>query len=235
MAKLNKEKFTYLGGHEEDRTTYQSDINIHIHYDTKEEYFYFEYGDILKHFSKEEITFASSRAYFSGCDTKQKAISAMKFFIEGVSDEKRFLKISLGMNNGVWKVNNPDHNNNSMWNSDKFIPNPELPSYLIDILERGMVYNCTGLTIKIERLIRFKADNFETYTICNENWEYNASMQHFPNSNELIEWTQEREDFFVDIENKLNGLSRNVLDFFKEGSIDKLLLKIDNGKFTLGE
>ncbi len=45
MAKLGKEKFTVNGIHTKDRTTYLSDVELYLHYDTTHHYFYFEYSE----------------------------------------------------------------------------------------------------------------------------------------------------------------------------------------------
>lgn len=227
MAKLNKQKFNLAGYYNEDRTTYRGDIELNLYYETEHEYFYFDKIEMEKYLRPEDVPHVN--AYFGQCDTKSKAIDAMQAIIVKGGKETKYLRILLRMPSSLYQVPNP--NNTSEYEYKRYMTDPKFPKYLAEMLD-GISFNeiqTSGLSLGYERVIKLEVNNLSHYVACDENWKYNSKSLHGRGGN-LIEWTEEREKFLIDTQDKLNKLCQVVLDYFNAGEdISSLFKRMESG------
>ena len=224
MAKLHKQKFDILGVHNEAQTTVSGDVELYLHYDTKNDFFYFDNKEIDKVFN------IKSWFDFKGCKTKKQATSIIELFISDSLVETRVLVLKIGVPKGLWNVKDPNYKESSdgiRYNSDT-IPNPELPKYLVEMLKAKSLHDVSsGITLDFERVMKLEFNGMTQYSQCNKDWEYDKSHLHRNGQNQ-IEWTQEMEDFLINAQEKINSLSKMVLDFFNAGDdVSSLMEKVD--------
>ena len=234
MAKLNKIKFKHTGKHISERTTYSGDISMHLYFDTDKEYFYFDRDELKKYFTDDNIP---KEHLFNKCYTKQDAVKLMEAYIFGEIKETKMLQIKLGVPDYLWKIPNPEYgkNRNGLINSyDEKIPDGSLPKYLVDILDNGGLYGKSGLTIVFQRVIKLEFNGIPSYVECKEDWKYKHGHLH-SNGNNLVEWSQGREDFLVSTQVKINELAKMVMDFLNAGdNIEDFYLKMESSHNLLG-
>ncbi len=233
MAKLNKQKFNNVGFHREERTTSSSNIELYLYYNTEDEYFYFDIIELLKYFKKEDLP--NTKSYFGKCDSKEKAINAMKALIVKGGKETKYLRIMIGMPDMHWKIANPEKNERGSYSYEKYISDPNIPPYLADMLKRGKTHSDTssGLTIDFTKVIKIEQNNSIHFVECNKEWGYRESSLS-GNGDNLIEWTQEREDFIINAQNKLNNLCMSVLNYFNAGDdVNKLFERMESNNNLL--
>lgn len=227
MAKLNKQKFNLVGYYNEERTTASGDIELTLYYNAEKEYFYFEDIELKKYLREEDIPMTS--AYFRECDTKSKAIDAMTALIVKGGVETRYLKIELKMPSDLFKIPNPETIKSLGY--DNHIIDPKFPKYLADMLDN--IHSASGLSIGFERVIKLQVKDIKHYVYCDKDWKYNSKSLHGRGGN-LIEWTEEREKFLIDIQEKLTKLCHIVLNYFNAGEdISELFKRMESGNSFL--
>lgn len=231
MAKLNKQKFNLAGYYNEDRTTSRGAIELNLYYETEHEYFYFDDLEIKKYLKQEDVP--NVNGYFSQCDTKAKAIDAMKALILKGGTETKYLRIILKMPSELFQVPNP--NNQNEYGYNKLMTDPKFPKYLSEMLDTisFQEVQTSGLSLGYERIIKLEVNNLSHYVACDEDWKYDSKFLHGRGGN-LIEWSEEKERFLTDTQDKLNKLCHVVLDYFNAGDdISELFKRMESGNVFL--
>lgn len=234
MAKLGKQKFSLIDGHEAARTTFSGTIEMYLHYDTDGDFFYFPSEEMKKYFP--EGSFDSYyKSTFGDCNTKQKAIDVIEMLLAKEVKETRKLRIEIGMNSDLYNVRNPKHKESvagadiKTWSFEQpTIIDPTLPKYLQDMLSRGSVYDSRGLTLKFYRIMEVEVNGIKKYAGCDENWKYKKKSLS-SHSDNLIDWTPASEAFLIDTQSRIDELCKIILKFFNAGDkVENLILKMES-------
>lgn len=230
MAKLNKQKFKIDGSYVEGRTTFSADIELHLYYDTGKEFFYFDRKELLEYFDEETVPIYPE-ALFNDCDTKRKAIDVLMVLVKKNLKETRMLRMELGMPSRLYEVRNPKLDEATReelsWGMiSKTILDPNMPKFLNDILDGGRMYSQSGVSLGFERIMKVEFNGVTRYAKCDENWEYKRSSLGGHGGN-LIEWSQERENFIIGVQKKLDSLGKMIVDYLNVPDIEEFYLKME--------
>jgi hypothetical protein len=236
MAKLNKQKFELDGSYVEGRTTFSGDIELHLHYNTSKEFFYFDRDELLKYFDKSSIPDYVENL-FNDCDTKRKAVDVLMVLVKKNLKEKRMISMELGMPSKLYSVRNPEYDAQSeddkSWGLvSKTIIDPTIPDFLNKILDAGKMYSAYGVSLSFQRVMEVEFNGVKRYASCDENWNYKRSNLHSGGHN-LIEWSQEREDFLLGVQQKLDDLGKMILDYLNVPDIEEFYLKMETDSSKL--
>lgn len=233
MAKLNKIKFKHTGKHVVNRTTYDEAFSLYLYFNTEQEYFYFDRDELKEYFTEDNMP---SQSLFNECYRKQDAVKLMEAYIFSELKETKMLQIELGIPTDLWHNPNPEYKKerHSYMSGDKTIPDDSLPKYLLDILGGGSLYGSIGLTINFKRVMKVEFNGVPAYCECKEDWDYKNGHLH-SNGDNLIEWSQGREDFLVNTQVKIHELSKMVMDYLNVGdNIEDFYLKMESNQNLLG-
>lgn len=235
MAKLGKQKFKFDGSYMRGRTTSRGQIELYLYYDNENDHFYFSRDELKKYLDDDQLPHNPNHSIFKDCKTKQMAIDRLMTLFVKEKNEKRMIRLDLAIPSKFWTIVNPkwvSADESSKQLIQRRIPNPELPNFLIDILKKDNIYKGSGITIKYERIMDIEFNGSHTYAACDENWEYTSrSLSHYGEN--LIEWSQGREDFIIGIMSKLDTLSEMIVDYLNEPNIEQFYLKMENNGIKL--
>jgi len=226
MPKIGKEKFSVNGLHHKGRTTFKKDIEMYLHYNTENHYFYFDRDELKNYFKEPFIDFRK-------CDTRAKAIGMIVALLDELTVKTRMLRIELRMPNHLYSVPNPKHNPEDIYTSqDRLIKDEKLPKYLHQMLDD--IHGArSGLCIGFSRIMKLENGAGVAYADCNDKWECRLDRANGYERN-LIEWTEEREKFLLSIQEQMDVMSKKVLDYFTADNIDALYSRMENTKKLIG-
>ncbi len=222
MAKICKVKFDSFGQNKEDGNYPE----LQLYYSGTSFYFYFDNDEILKHFPKADF----SRSDFSICDTRQKAINLMRVIAEDQLAPKRIigLSISLGQRamNKYWKERPKGIEDKPLMWATKIESDGDW----------GRSYRTQHqLGLSLNRFLIYEISDRredDVMVSVNDKWHTPSSKQYSTRPNEdrslLIDWTEEREKYLVDVCSKLDNLATSLLLFLAKGIA---LNENDFGKF----
>ena len=200
MPKISKEKFTKIGGHK-GRTTFSGDIELILYYDVQYSRFHFDYEEIKKYFPDLDRAALS----FQGCDTRQKAITLFKNFINESLVGTRMLGIKLHFDDQII----------SRFKNSKAI------SGTIACSSIGYGSNASGFAVSFERIMRYGTNGDYSYCECSKNWHPNLTNYYSLGDN-LIEWDEGTEMFLINMQKQLDAMCEKIISFFTTGTIDEL-------------
>lgn len=205
MAKLGKQKFNLLGSYIPERTINKGDIEMHLYYNTENDYFYFEDSDLKKYINEDIL---HPDIFFKECNTKDKAVNKVQTLFKVEAIETKMLKVMLGIPSRLYKEQ------------------LNLPPYLVQMLYAGSLYNKGIISLDYEKVMRLEINGSTYYVKCNSDWKYDRRCIN-EDSKGLIEWTESVEKFLVDTQNKIDELCLTVLESFNAGeTVEQLLEKI---------
>ena len=235
MPKICKEKFNSTGFYVKERTTFSGDIELDLYYDPAKSRFYFEQRDLQKYFPKLE-----HMNIFSDCDTREKAVRIIKALINDNLKIVRCMEVMLHLPESIYMIDNPAYAIKLSTHSFSHVPdkiiNPIFPDYLKDMLSKGRLYNIdAGIGITYKKMMRFENSEKTFYTSCDDNWNYDNDYITTITEGAIIDWTEEREEFLINMRNEIDVMCKKVLNFFNEDTIDKFMLKMENNKNLLKE
>jgi len=235
MAKLGKQKFSVTGEHDSVRTTFSGTIEMYLYYDTEGDFFYFDRAEMEKYLPKDSVG-SYHKTVFGECNTKQKAIDIIETLFATEVKETKKLRIEIGVNSDLYKVQNPKHKKEAgksddirTWSfEEERIIDPTLPQYLREMLERGGSVYGHGLTLKFDRIMEIEVKGIKKYVECDKNWHYKRS--HFSGHDaNLIDWTPSAEAFLIDTQGRIDELGKIILKFFNAGEkAESLILKMES-------
>lgn len=240
MAKIRKEKFNVAGGHKKGRTTQSGQIELMLYYNTDQHYFYFDREEMIPFFNIKEGE--RLMVNFGHCDTREKAIKTFQLLLDENSTKTRMLRIKLRMPDRLFKVYNPNHEESlkgtmQNWRTpeDEHIISEDFPDYLKEMF--SSLYgdgNTSGLAIDFERIMKIESNGIMLYAVCNKKWKYSPYDYNYYDTN-LIEWTEEREQFLISVQEQMDAMCRKVLGFFNAKNINDFYKRMEaSGTKLLG-
>jgi len=224
MAKIKKEKFEFTGGIVDGRTTFAGDIELYSHYNANEDFFYFEEEEMAKYFDKEEIP--CSRIFFKACHTKREAVKLLEMLIGKKGKKTKMLRLEVRMPDDFYKIPNPKYTEKDEFISEsRYISNPDVPEFLSGILND--IYNGRGISINYKRVIKYEFGDVVRYVDSNKDWKFKMSNLNSYDTG-LIEWSPEREQFLIGMQEQLDAICQRVLDFFSTNTKEELMLRMED-------
>lgn len=213
MAKLGKVKIMVMGQVREN-TTYPGQIELYAYYDVDKDFFYFEPIEIQKHFPDCKL----GKHNFSQCGSKENAIAVIKTYMGEATQEKRFLRISLEIEAVLGKEK-----------EDLSQQLQDMCTYggagfrNVEVGKRG-IWNETkrNIGIGIERVKQVTIGKEQVYVSCNENWEVRKDDTGHSGRHNLVEWTQEIEDFIVNMQKTMDTMCKQIVEFFNVENEEQL-------------
>lgn len=218
MAKLNKIKFNLIGT-EFRRTTYKKDVELYLYYNTENEFFYFDSNEIKKYYPT-----YNNNISFSKCESKRMAIEMMKLYINGYNDKKRMLRIEIDI------VGEIDINKKDLCEQLQ-----EMTGHSEDFKSHYDNENKRAISLKFKRVLKIKSDgqSESAYIDCDENWNEGDSYYHYDRN--LIEWSEEIESFLIKMQQQMDMLSKNLINFFNVKDVEELKQRISNSPLIIGK
>lgn len=225
MAKLKKEKFKVNGEWYADRTTSKADIELMLHYDSENDYFYFDLIEIREIFGKDILC-----PSFNGCKTKMDAIKVFQFAISDNTIKTKCLRVKLNIPERFYKVKN--EGDDKMFNN--YVIADNIAKYLDGMISNGYKEKHT-IGISYIKTMRVELDGVKYYTECDDNWEIKKGTHYNQNSDGVIEWSPILESFLDDIGNRIDVICSKVIDYFNCPDINQLKAKIESDSKLLLE
>lgn len=209
MAKLNKIKFNLIGT-EFRRTTFKRDIELYLYYNTENEFFYFDSNEIKKYYPT-----YNNNISFSKCESKRMAIEMIKLYINGYKEKKRMLRVEIDI------VGEIDINKKDLCKQLQ-----EMTGSSEDFKSRYDNENKREISLKFKRVLEIKSDgqSDSAYIDCDENWNEGDSYYHYGRN--LIEWSEEIESFLIKMQQQMDMLSKNLINFFNVQDVEELKQRI---------
>jgi len=233
MAKLVKEKFDITGNYKAERTTFRGQVEAYLYYETSKDYFYFEIKELEKYFEAINIPKIQS-VNFSHCKTREKAIEVVKILFNELSTRTRMIRIDLGMPQHVYMINNPEYDENKdVRFKERYIEDKELPSYLSAMLSRGSMRGENGISLSFTRVIKIESNGHTLFCDCDKNWKESSHLSGYGFN--LIEWSQEKEDFLLSMQKQMDEMCKRVLDFFNAKSLEEFCARMTGTANVLKE
>jgi len=177
---------------------------------------------MAKYFEKKEIP--RGPTFFGKCRTRKDAIKLIEMLIARNGKETKMLRINLHMPSDFYKIKNPKYNKDN-WTEDQFITNLETPEFLDEMLEN--IYGGRGISIEYKKIMKYEFGDITRYAVCNANWEFEIDKL-YNNSKALIEWSPEREQFLVSMQEQLDEICKRVLNFFSVNTKEELLTRMED-------
>jgi hypothetical protein len=240
MPKLTLHKF-HITGKKSKRTTSSGLIEMHVHYDTKTETFYFDGVDMHK-YGLADKNYGGIMDCFKHCRSQRQAVEVVETLLQEDLQETRMLRIEIGVPYRIKNVPNPDYEEgSSSFHNEKTILNPAFPEHLKGMLNRATIYDqdgkTSGIQISFVRIMKIKAGDMPPmYAGCNKQWKYKKNDYSSYDAN-LILWTPEIEAFLINVQKQMDAMCENVIRFFSTDSVEQLTEKITlvqhNNQFRL--
>lgn len=235
MAKIRKEKFNVAGAHKKGRTTSHGQIELMLYYNTEHYHFYFDAEEMKTLFSLKDGE--RMLCDFRHCDTREKAIKTFQLLLDEQSTKTRMLRIKMRMPDYLFNVNNPKYMDSLKSTMENFIieqpkiKDTKLPDYLQDMLS-NLYSNEFGLAMEFERIMKIESNGLALYAQCNSKWKYSPYSFNYQDTN-LIEWTEEREQFLIGVQEQMDMMCKKVLNFFNAKDINEFYKRIESGATKL--
>jgi len=225
MAKLGKTKIM-LSGDVISHTTSPGDIEVYMYYSVDKDHFYFEKEELSKYIPNCEI----GEYEFRGCKTKEQAIAIVKAYVGDVSEKKRYLRINLSIEAVMDKSKeelSKQLQEMCTWSGANYRNITSAENKKI----RGESKRNIG--VSIERVLKVSVGEEFVYLSCGADWELRAGKYAGTHSHNLIEWTQEIEDFIINMQSTMDKMCKQIVDFFNVESKEELQLNVTSVKQNL--
>lgn len=235
MAKIRKEKFNVAGAHKKGRTTSHGQIELMLYYNTEGYNFYFDDKEMRPYFNIGDGE--RLMVDFRNCDTREKAIKTFQLLLDEQSTKTRMLRIKLRMPEYLFEVNNPRYKDSLKTTMQNFrleqqkIVNTDLPDYLRVMLS-GLYSNEFGLAVEFIRVMKIESNGHIMYSDCTSKWKYSPYSMNYQDEN-LIEWTEEREQFLIGMQEQMDIMCKKVLSFFNAKDINEFYQRMESGATKL--
>lgn len=199
MPKIKKEKFRLDGTNYE--TQYPGTIELTLHYDANGDFFFFPTDEL-----KSVLGISGPYGYFSECKTRKAAIAKVRVLLGEVTVLERYLKIRAVVGS----------------NYEAVLPSADTIKH---IFEKHYQHS-HAIGISFERIVKVKVGDVEGYWSCDNKWELipKGFSVKYPS---LIEWTEAREQFLINMQGNLDLLCKKVVDFFNTPTLNELLDKME--------
>lgn len=217
MAKLNKHKFTVSGAHRSRRSTSKGQIELYMHYDVDKATFFFDTTEVREYFP-------NFPGFTWHCETAKAAVSAMKTWLASNHVKTRMLRIKLGLPSRLTGGPNPKWNKGNIFEEEFLSASADKPEFLRQMLDRGFLKH--GISIEFTRIMRLEHEGHSLYYECEEDWTFNADGYSSNHKENLIEWTEETEQFLISMQAQLDTLCKRVLAFFSTATPQELVSKM---------
>jgi hypothetical protein len=207
MPKICTEKFTYLGN-VRGKTTNKGQVELDLHYDARDFYFYFKTEDIKPYFPN-----LRSYGIFRGCKTRDDAIGLIKVMFAENLTEERFLQIEVRIPERLY---------------DGKVEKGGISSDMI-----GRFYSGShGFGLDFKRVVKVSTDGFSAYVHASSNWKYSTKEYATTSMSNLFPWTLEAEQFLIATQGQLDVMCEKILAFFNEADAEVLNRKMAETTFV---
>lgn len=243
MPKICTEKFDSIGKHM-GRTTSTGRITFDLHFSVQDNNFYFDRNEIREKFPDLEKQATAKKVMigeddffidhknplpnFSHCYTRRQAVMAMEIFLRGEIFSGKITKvlvIEMAMPVRTAKPNmQPDH-------IRKMLGGYFSESRSWDNL--GAESQNFGIALKFKRLYKIERNDTVIYADSIGVWKKpNVSELSYGNQN-AVDWTPELEAFLIKMQNELERICTQTLEFLKTDNLNELNEKIKSTTLAL--
>lgn len=215
MPKLGKVQFDALGKEmrsDEAKAAYE----LELYYTQKDDYFYFERGDVLKCFPKYDY----SQREFEGCKTREMALIAFKILVDKAIVPKRMLAVTITIGLNAMTEYSERKPKGTGRHDQSLMRATSIETHYSKF--QDSIKHTLGVHVK--KLLCYELTdnrNEDLLISAHDTWTPETYRQ-FTNRREhekslLVEWTEERERYLLALCKQLDNIGANLLLFLASG------------------